>query len=99
MNLSDPRYYHRGNRQQGDQIGKGRAAAVVSDEDGWLQQRERTQLHHVLARRTRLQRHHTQTQTRADTVREAAQEQSHTQLEQRLQRRRGKTRTDQAFGC
>lgn len=60
----DSRHYHRGGGQQRDQVGQGRAAAVVSDEDGRLSQCQRAQLHHELARWPGLQCTHSQTQVR-----------------------------------
>lgn len=52
---------------------------MVSNENGRLQQRERTKLYHILAGRVGVQRHHTQAQTGPHTVREVTQKQPHTQ--------------------
>lgn len=54
---------------------------MVPDEDGRLQQRERAQLHDLLARRAGLQRDHPQAQTGPDTVRETAPQQPHPEPE------------------
>ena len=65
---ADSRHYHRRGGQQRNEVGERRAAALVSDEDGRLLERQRPQLHDELARRTRLQRAHSQTQVHHCTL-------------------------------
>lgn len=45
----DSRHHNRGDRQSRDKVSQGRATALVPDEDSWLPQRERAQLHNLLA--------------------------------------------------
>ena len=61
LSLPDPRHHDRGGGQQWDQVSQGRLVAVVPDEDSWIPQRQCAQLHHQLAWRPGLQRHHSQT--------------------------------------
>lgn len=57
-------------------LGQRGAPLVVSDQDGRLREREREELHDVVARRSRLQRAHSQAPSRLGQLFTARQEQS-----------------------
>ncbi len=64
LQIPDPGHYCHFRGGPDYQSCQGRAAALVPDEDGWLQQRQRQELHHLLEGWSRLQRHHSQASVR-----------------------------------
>ncbi len=54
LQVPDPGYHGDIRGGPDHKSGQGRAAALVPDEDGWLQQREREELHHLVEGWSRL---------------------------------------------
>ena len=72
VHSSDSRHHRRTDGHEWGEVGQGRIAPVVPDEDGWLSECQRSQLHNELARWTCLQCAHPQAQVRQDVCRHRA---------------------------